>query len=457
MKPPFTFLLFTCLFLFVFESLEAQSVTKQPNIIVVFADDLGYGDLGCFGHPTIKTPYLDQMAQEGMRLTQFYVGANVCTPSRAALMTGRLPIRFGMAGHKRGVLFPDSSTGIPQEELTIAEALKAEGYVTGLIGKWHLGHLPEFMPNNHGFDFYYGIPYSNDMRPNKAKNNNRPPLPLYRNEEVIERGVNQHTLTKRYTQEAIKFIEQNKEQPFFLYYPNNFPHVPLYASEDFEGKSERGIYGDVVTELDWSVGQILKKLKELGLEENTLVVFTSDNGPWLTQKEAGGSAGLLFEGKGSTYEGGMRVPAIAWWPGVIAPGQVSTSLVTSMDLYPTFMHMAGGDVPNDREMDGTDLMPILGGKQKEVREFVYYYFHDKLHAIRKGPWKAHFTTKPSYSSEKPVNHEVPLLYNLEHDPSEKYNVNDQHPEIVREIQKAYEEHINSFTPAPSIMEGIIGE
>ncbi|WP_236252927.1 sulfatase [Echinicola sp. 20G] len=450
------FLPFLVLLILLDLSVFAQTPSSQPNIIVIFADDLGYGDLGCFGHPTIQTPYLDQMAHEGIRFTQFYVGANVCTPSRAALMTGRLPVRFGMAGHNRGVLFPDSSNGLPHDELTMAEMLKDAGYQTGIIGKWHLGHLPEFMPNQQGFDFYFGIPYSNDMRP--TTNNNRyPPLPLYRNEEVIESGIDQTTLTKRYTAEAIQFIEENKDKPFFLYYPNNFPHVPLYASNDFEGKSERGIYGDVVEELDWSVGQILSTLKQLGLDENTLVIFTSDNGPWLTQKAHGGSAGLLFEGKGSTYEGGMRVPAIGWWPGTIESGQVSTSLVTSMDLFPTFASLAGGKLPEGKVTDGYDLSPLFKGEVKEVREFVYYYFRDKLHAVRKGPWKAHFTTKPSYSSEPAQEHKVPLLYQIENDPSEKYNVNEAHPEIVAELTRAYEEHLKSFEPAPSIMEARIEE
>ncbi|GAB3661307.1 hypothetical protein GCM10028791_35740 [Echinicola sediminis] len=434
-------------------ALRAQDEKDQPNIIVIFADDLGYGDLGCYGHPTIKTPHLDQMANEGMRFTQFYVGADVCTPSRAALLTGRLPIRYGMAGKKRGVLFPDSSSGLPQSEETMASALKKSGYKTGIIGKWHLGHLPEFMPNRHGFDYYFGIPYSNDMRPNG--HNSHPPLPLYRNEQVVETEIDQGQLTKRYTEEAIAFIEANQEQPFFLYYPNNFPHVPLYASEDFKGKSERGLYGDVVEELDWSVGQILATLKKLGLDKNTLVVFTSDNGPWLTQKEEGGSAGLLYEGKASTYEGGMRVPAIAWWPGTVRKNVVSTSLVTSMDLFPTFVNLAGGKLPSGKEMDGKDIMPLLKGEQKEVREYVYYYHRDQLHAVRKGPWKAHFTTKRSYSSEPAQVHEVPLLYQIEVDPAEKYNVNKEYPEVVKDLQHAYREHQNSFEPAPSIMEKLI--
>ena len=279
--------------------------SQRPNFIIIFADDLGYGDLGCYGHPTIHTPNLDRMAGQGMRFTQFYSAASVCTPSRAALLTGRLPIRSGMCSDSRRVLFPDSAEGLPQEEVTLAEALKAQGYATACIGKWHLGHHPEYLPTRHGFDTYFGIPYSNDMRP----------CPLMRNEEVLEEPAEQATLTARYTEEAIGFIKAHRDEPFFLYFPHTFPHVPLFASDRFKGTSKRGLYGDVVEELDWSVGQVLKALEECDLGDRTLVVFTSDNGPWLTQSERGGSAGLLREGKGSTWEGGMREPAIAWWPG----------------------------------------------------------------------------------------------------------------------------------------------
>jgi arylsulfatase A len=442
------------IFLFAGNQAIAQQNGRQtglPNVIVIFADDLGYGDLGCYGHPTIKTPHLDQMAREGMLLTQFYVGANVCTPSRAALLTGRLPVRYGLTGG-RGVFFPNSAGGLPENEITIARALKSKGYKSGIIGKWHLGHMSQYLPTSHGFDYYFGLPYSNDMIPRPGSD--FPPLPLYRNDEIIERGVDQRQLTKRYTEEAIEFIRENRDGPFFLYYPNNFPHVPLYASEEFRGKSERGLYGDVVEELDWSVGQVLKTLKELKLEKNTLVIFTSDNGPWLQKKENGGSGGLLYEGKGSAYEGGMRVPAIAWWPGVIEAGQASTALATTMDLYPTILNLADVELPQDRKLDGMDILPVLKG-EKEVREVVYYYHRSELYAVRKGPWKAHFITRRSYSKEPPIIHEEPLLFHVEHDPSEQFNVSKKHPQIISELTEEFEKHKAGVTIVPTQLKATI--
>lgn len=430
--------------------------SKPPNIIIIFADDLGYGDLSCYGHPTIRTPHIDKMASEGMMFTQFYVGANVCTPSRAALLTGRLPIRYGVAGDStRGVFFPNSSNGLPTSEITIASALKTKNYKTGIIGKWHLGHLPAYLPTNHGFDYYFGIPYSNDMIPEGA--GAWPELPVYRNNDVIEMNPDQSLLTKRYTDEAINFIKKNKDNPFFLYYPNNFPHVPLYASKDFEGKSKRGLYGDVVSELDWSVGEILKTLKEENLDDNTLVIFTSDNGPWLLHKLNGGSAGLLFEGKGSAYEGGMRVPAIARWPGTIKANQKCESVAATMDLFPTILKLAGINIPGDRIYDGTDIWPLLNGEKVEIRESVFYYYRSRLFAVRKGKWKAHFITKPSYVNVDPVVHPIPLLYNLEIDPSEKFNISDQHPQVIQELRLEYEKHKSSIEAVPSLVSDIYWE
>ncbi len=439
---------------------------KQPNVIVILADDLGYGDLGCYGHPTIMTPELDKMAGEGMRFTQFYAGATVCTPSRAALMTGRLPVRTGVYG-KGDVFRLNSATGLPLKEKTIAEMLKEKGYSTGIIGKWHLGSVKEYLPTRQGFDYWFGTPYSNDMgkvfitRPDPSlpipagPRPNAPDLPLYRNETVVEYEPDQRYLTKRYTEEVIKFITENKNKPFFAYYASNFPHTPLYASPDFEGKSGRGIYGDVVTELDWSVGQILQTLKDLGLDQNTLVIFTSDNGPWLWHKDHGGSAGLLYEGKNSTWEGGLRVPGIAWWPGKIKANVTSTALFSAMDIYTTVERLTGSAPDRSVVRDGIDQTDVLFGKKENVRETVAYYINENLQAIRKGVWKAHFITHPSYSPEPPKVLDTPLLYHLENDPGEKYDVAKQFPEIVAELTKLYQQQKESVEIPESEIEKVL--
>ena len=318
------FLLSSALFFSCANSNKAESTNSdKPNIIVIFADDMGYGDVGVFGHPTILTPNLDKLAFEGQKWTNFYVAAPVCTPSRAGIMTGRLPVRSGMCSDKHRVLFNNSKGGLPESEITIASALKNAGYATACIGKWHLGHLQPFDPNSHGFDYYYGIPYSNDMDhafPDSmnyvmACLNPKPKyfnVPLKRNHETIEQPADQTTITRRYTQETIKFIEEHKNEPFFIYMAQSMPHVPLFPSVDFKGKSLRGTYGDVIEEIDWSVGEVVKALEANGLEKNTLIVFTSDNGPWIVFGERAGSSGLLKGGKGGTYEGGMREPAIFW-------------------------------------------------------------------------------------------------------------------------------------------------
>ncbi len=425
-----------------------KGTRKKPNFIIIFCDDMGYGDLTCYGHPTIRTPELDKMAAEGQKWTNFYVGASVCTPSRAALLTGRLPIRSGMCSDKRRVLFPDSAGGLPKSEITIAEALKAESYATACVGKWHLGHLPQFLPTNNGFDSYFGIPYSNDMdrvggqgreaflEP-KAEYFN---VPLMRDEEIIERPANQNTITKRYTEEACKFIQKSKNKPFFLYLAHNLPHVPLFVSKKFEDKSLRGLYGDVIEEIDWGVGQILRTLRREGLAENTFVVFTSDNGPWLTFDEHGGSAGLLREGKGCTFEGGMREPCIMWWPGKIKPAVVN-DIGSTMDLYTTILTLGGSKVPTDRVVDGLDLSPALFGTGPSPRKVMFYYRGAKLYAVRKGPYKAHFITKSAYGGGKEMHHDPPLLYHLGHAPSEKYDISQDHPEVIIEIRKELALHL----------------
>lgn len=435
---------------------EQSSATRPPNIVVILTDDMGYGDLGCYGHPTIRTPHLDRMAREGVRFTQFYSAAEVCTPSRAGLMTGRLPPRSGMCGNKRRVAFPNTQGGLPADEITIAELLKTRGYATACIGKWHLGHLPEFRPTKHGFDYFFGLPYSNDM----DRVANAPPtaireprieyfnVPLYRNDEVIERPAEQHTLTERYTDEAIKFVREHRDEPFFLYLPHTMPHVPLFASEKHAGKSPRGIYGDVIEELDANVGRLLQALRDEQLAERTLVIFSSDNGPWLTQNKFGGTAGLLRDGKGSTWEGGMRVPAIAWWPGTVPAGIVSTELGCLTDLFATAAALSGAELPSDRPLDSLDLSPALRGG-KSPRDSMFYYRGFELMAVRHGPWKAHFRTQPGYGGGGPVNHDPPQLFQLEHDPSERFDVAQQNPDVVARLIALRDEHCKTMQPARS--------
>ena len=434
---------------------------RLPNIIIIYADDLGYGDLGTFGHPTIRTPHLDRMAAEGQKWTSFYTAVSVCTPSRAALLTGRYPIRSGLSSDKRDVFFPDSSGGLPAGEITLAEVLKTRGYATGCVGKWHLGHLPPHLPTRNGFDSYFGIPYSNDMDRVKESPRNafQDPkseywnVPLMRDEEIVERPAIQETLTRRYTEEAVKFIEAHTDQPFFLYLAHTFPHVPLFASDDFRGKSLRGLYGDVIEEIDWSTGQILTALKAAGLDEDTLVVFSSDNGPWLTFGEQGGSAGLLQGGKRFTWEGGMRVPTIFRWPGKIRPG-VKPDMGSTMDIFTTACLLAGAGVPEDRAIDGMDLRPALFDTGRSPREVLIYYRENRVFAARKGPYKIHFITKDGYGAGiEDEFHDPPLLFDLEKDPSEKYDIAGKHPEIIADIIREIETHQAGLKVGPDQLAG----
>ncbi len=445
-----------------------------PNFVVIFADDLGYGDLGTFGHPTIKTPHLDKMAVEGQKWTSFYVAAPVCTPSRAGLLTGRLPIRNGMCSDERRVLFPDSNGGLPQSEITIARALKENGYRTAAIGKWHLGHTPPFLPTNHGFDSYYGIPYSNDMQ--KVERTDHYTLaeeeryqaynvPLMRDEQVIEQPADQRTITRRYTEEAVQKISEYKDEPFFIYLAHSLPHIPLFRSGKFKNQSLAGIYGDVIEEIDWSVGQIVEALKTEGIAENTLVVFTSDNGPWHIFKTHGGSSGMLRGAKGGTFEGGMREPTVFWWPGKLKPGVVM-DMATTMDLLPTFCKLSGTSLPTDRIYDGYDITPLLFGTGKSQRETVFYYRGEQIYAVRKGHYKAHFITQLEYGSKTahPITNppveitreatimDPPLLYNLSIDPGEQYNIAEAHPEVIAEIKKIIEEHQAGIKPVENQLE-----
>lgn len=439
----FSKILLLLTFVFLQSLAVAQSKKVPPNIVVIFVDDLGYGDLGVYGHPTIRTPKLDQMAAEGMRFTQFYVAAAVCTPSRAGLLTGRYPVRTGMVHGlmKADVLFPNSDIGLPQQEVTIAEVLKEKNYATMAIGKWHLGHLPQYLPTAQGFDSYYGVPYSNDMDHVRAQDG-KPAfwnIPLMQNEKIIERPADQHTLTKRYTEEAVKFIKNNSRKPFFLYLAHSMPHTPIFASAAFEGKSRRGLYGDVVEELDWSAGEIMKTLKDLKLDKNTLVIFTSDNGPWLVQRENGGSAALLREGKGSTWEGGHRVPMIAWWPGKIPAGAVNEDVATALDVLPTAAALANAPLP-DKKLDGYNIWPVLIANKQITRDAFMFYRGDQVFAVRDGKWKAHFITQTAYPNGPLEYQKTPLLYDLDTDPSEKYNVAAKHPEIIQKIKELKERH-----------------
>jgi arylsulfatase A-like enzyme len=459
MKPTASAMLsrfFTALLAFVIVAAGASGAapTARPNLIVILTDDQGYGDLGCYGSPTIRTPHIDRMAAEGVRFTDFYSGAEVCTPSRAALLTGRYPLRSGMAGNRR-VLFPNSAGGLPPAEVTLPEALKARGYATAHIGKWHLGIHAGSRPQDQGFDSTFGLPYSNDMDARqgitgKDRFSPTPPadgwnVALMRNGEVVERPVDQTTLTKRYTEEALRVVEANKDKPFFIYLAHSMPHTPLFASPEFKGKSRRGIYGDVIEELDGSMGEILAALRRAGIAENTFVFFTSDNGPWLTEGAQGGSAGPLREGKGSTWEGGMRVPGIAWMPGRLQPG-VTSEPASSLDLYPTALALAGAPVPAGVALDGLDLLPLLAERRALPERPYFFYRGTELFACRLGDWKAHFRTQSGYGQPKADDHTPPLLFRLPHDPSEKYNVAAEQSDVLARIAAAVTAHRATVLP-----------
>ncbi len=366
---------------------------RPPNFVIIFTDDQGYGDVGVYGATSFRTPNLDRMAAEGVRFTDFYVAAPVCTPSRAALLTGSHPVRVGL-GHR--VLFPYSDTGLHSDEITIAEILKERGYATGIIGKWHLGHHRKFLPTSQGFDHYFGIPYSNDMGNHNYRREKMisPPLPILRNEARVEQHPDQAQLTRRYTREAVRFIRDHKDEPFFLYLPHSMPHRPLAASARFQGRSALGLYGDVIEEIDWSVGEVLEALREAGIDEHTLVIFTTDNGatiqPWPRRGYRSGSNGPLRGGKNTTWEGGMRVPCIMRWPGKIPAGRVQTELATAMDFLPTAANLAGAAMPTDRVLDGKDIWPLMSMQAgaETPHEAFSFYRDERLQAVRSGPLEA---------------------------------------------------------------------
>jgi arylsulfatase A len=434
-------------------SAQGQSTAQPPNFVIIFTDDQGYGDLGVQGHPTLRTPRIDRMAAEGQRWTSFYT-APVCTPSRAQLLTGRLAIRTGLAS---GVLFPDSFGGLQPSEITVAEVLKQKGYATAAIGKWHLGHLPDYLPTNQGFDSYFGIPYSNDMdrRDDTPRDTGSPRfldptpahfnVPIMRGEKIIERPADQTTITGRYTDEAIAFIRRHRAQPFFLYLAHNLPHVPLFRSKDFAGRSTRGVYGDVIEEIDANVGRVLDTLRELQLDRRTLVLFLSDNGPWLPYLDQGGSAGLLRNGKGTTWEGGMRVPAIFHWPGTIPAGTVVDGIGSELDVLQTFAALAGIPAPRDRTLDGYDLSPTLRGKASSPRQTLFYYQGATLNGVRRGPFKIHRELAEGRGrggSGASAANETDRweLFNLDVDPSEKIDLAQSRPDMVADLLRLSQEH-----------------
>ncbi len=410
----------------------------KPNFVVILIDDMGYGDIGPFGSKLNRTPHLDRMAREGMRLTSFYA-APVCTPSRAQMMTGCYAKRVSLPN----VLGPVCPIGISAKEHTIADLLKRQGYATMAIGKWHLGDQPDFLPTRHGFDHYFGLPYSNDMGGTRKKTKDRqPPLPLLRDAAVIEAPADQDTLTSRYTEEAVKFIKSNKDRPFFLYLPHTAVHVPLHPGAAFKGKSANGRYGDWVEEVDWSVGRVLDTLGELELAGRTFVLFTSDNGPWLTQGRNGGTAGPLHGGKGTTWEGGMRKPTIAWWPGRIAAGAVCDAMMSEIDVLPTLVKLSGGEVPTDRKIDGRDVWPLLAGQTSVSPHDALFYFNgNQLQAVRSGAWKLAITPQGTglpKGAAQPVKHGGPRLYNLDSDIGELSDVSAQHADVVARLQRLIE-------------------
>jgi arylsulfatase A-like enzyme len=425
-----------------------QAAAALPNIVIIFTDDQGYADVGCYGAVGFETPNLDRMAKEGRRFTNFHVAQAVCSASRAALLTGCYPNRIGIAG----ALDHSSRHGINASEMTLAELLKQRGYATCAVGKWHLGHLPPFLPTRHGFDEWLGLPYSNDMWPfHPERPGAYPPLPLYDGEKIVNPNVkheDQSQLTTWYTERAVRFIEKSKDKPFFLYLAHNMPHVPLHVSDKFKGKSKQGLYGDVIMEIDWSVGQVLATLKRLGLDDNALVIFTSDNGPWLSYGNHAGSASPLREGKGTAWEGGTREPCIMRWPGQIPAGTVSDDPLMTIDLFPTIAKLAGAALPTHK-IDGLDVWPLLSGQANAKNPHAFYYFYysnNQLQAIWDLRWKLQFphaygtlNGRPGGRDGIPVKYEIAHvqhaeLYDMETDREERHDVAEEHPDIVKRLE-----------------------
>jgi arylsulfatase A-like enzyme len=447
---------------------RAADAPARSNVVIILADDMGYGDLGCYGHPRFKTPRLDRMAADGVRLTQFNTPMPFCAPTRAALLTGRYPFRNGLTTNPA----PDGgaaadTVALSPSELTLAQAFRQAGYATGMVGKWHLGHKhPEQFPTHRGFDEYLGILYSNDMRP----------VQLLQGDRVIEYPVVQATLTRRYTEQALRFLVQNRDRPFFFYFAHAMPHKPLACSEAFYKKSGTGLYGDALAELDWSVGRMLDTLKELGLDERTLVLFTSDNGAWF-----GGSTGGLRGMKGTTWEGGFRVPMIARWPGRLPAGKTSAAPAVMMDLFATALAAAGISLPPDRVIDGKDLLPLLAGKEESVHDVVFGHQGVQVATVRDARWKLHVlparntlvgtpgerwvdprgpdgvTIVAPFEQAQPTEHpglttgdetHAMSLFDLAADPAEQHNVAPAHPDVVARLKEHYDKIVKEFPPKP---------
>lgn len=446
----------------------STAADSKPNFIIVFTDDQGYGDLGCFGSETIKTPHLDRLAEEGRKFTNFLVASPVCTPSRAALLTGSYPKRVGLHEH---VLFPSSTKGLNPDEHTIADHLKQQGYATAAFGKWHLGHHPETLPRANGFDVYYGIPYSNDM--NHPDNKDKPKggwegmdilwndpestltkwkTPLIENEEIVELPVDQRTITRRCTDRAVEFIEKNREQPFFVYLPYSMPHIPLYVPDDVRDPDPKRAYINTIEHIDTEVGRVIGKIRELDLAENTYIIFATDNGPWLQFKHHGGSAGPLREGKGTTFEGGQRVPCIMWAPGRIPAGTECDEVAGTIDLLPTIAALTNTPLPEGRKIDGLDISVLLTSDAESPRdEFVYYTSRGVLEGIRQGKWKL-LVKQPGGKREnkgkakakakgkqKAPQKPAVLLFDLDADLGEQNNLAESNPEVVAKLQARMQE------------------
>jgi len=439
---------------------QASSIDK-PNVIIIFCDDVGYADVGVFGAKGYKTPNIDRMAAEGVKFTDFYAAAPSCTPSRAALMTGCYPQRVGLPN----VIGPSAKVGISSEEKTIAEVLKPLGYATSCYGKWHLGHLPKFLPMRHGFDDYFGLPYSNDMWPKHPTSDRYPDLPLIEGERVIEYNPDQTQLTTWYTERSVRFIEKNKGRPFFLYLPHSMAHVPLFVSDKFKGKSEQGLYGDVMMEIDWSVGQILSTLKRLGIDKNTLVIFSSDNGPWLSYGDHAGLAKPLREGKGTTFDGGQRESTVMRWPGRIPAGTVCKEPAAMIDILPTVAKLTGAALPA-HTIDGRDIWPLISGRPgaKSPHEAFFYYRGYALEAVRSGKWKLHLphayrtlAGREGGTGGRPVKYEqgkIDLsLFDLEKDIGEQNDVSAQYPDVVERLLSLAEQMRRELGDSSKKMKG----